>query len=87
MNNPIEIVCYYVAQPIVDFLAYLLNDVHYLAFVLAISLLGTILGLVMGIISVIWYKCSRPECDKQREPIVKQGEGDEGEAEQKMKLN
>lgn len=87
MYNPIEIVCYYVAQPIVDYLAYLLNDVHYLAFVLAIAVLGTILGLVMGIISVIWYKCSRPECDKQSEPKCNQQAGDEGESEQKMKVN
>lgn len=87
MYNPIEIVCYYVAQPIVDYLAYLLNDVHYLAFVLAIAVLGTILGLVMGIISVIWYKCSRPECDKQSEPTFNQQAGDEGESEQKMKVN
>lgn len=86
MYNPIEIVCYYVAQPIVDFLAYLLNDVHYLAFVLAIALLGTILGLIMGMISVIWYKCSRPESEKHKDSTVNHEGGGEGEAEQKMKL-
>lgn len=87
MYNPIEIVCYYVAQPIVDFLAYLLNDVHYLAFVLAIALLGTILGLVMGMISVVWYKCSRPESDKNKDSTVKQEGGGESVSEEKMKLS
>jgi len=56
MLNPIEIICYYVVQPIVDFLAYLLNDVHYLAFLAAICLIGVLLGLVMGIITLICFK-------------------------------
>ncbi|KAH8404900.1 hypothetical protein KR222_010062, partial [Zaprionus bogoriensis] len=56
MYNPIEIICFYVAQPIVDFLGYLLNEVHFLAFLLATALLGVILGIGMGLVSVAWYK-------------------------------
>ncbi|EDW02996.1 uncharacterized protein LOC6562300 [Drosophila grimshawi] len=56
MLNPIEIVCFYVAQPIIDFLAYLLNDVHYLVFLAAICMIGVFFGIGMGIVSVIWYK-------------------------------
>ncbi|XP_034097642.1 uncharacterized protein LOC132791073 [Drosophila nasuta] len=56
MLNPIEIFCYYVAQPVVDFLAYLLHDVHYLAFIVAVAMIGILLGLVMGVLSLICIK-------------------------------
>lgn len=56
MLNPIEIFCYFVAQPVVDFLSFLLNDVHYLAFLAAVSVIGVLFGLFMGIITLICFK-------------------------------
>ncbi|XP_034474224.1 uncharacterized protein LOC117781561 [Drosophila innubila] len=66
MLNPIEIICYYLVQPIVDLLAYLLNDVHYLAFLAAICVIGVLLGLVMGIITLICFKYQGVEEPKQK---------------------
>ncbi|KRF98428.1 uncharacterized protein Dwil_GK27942 [Drosophila willistoni] len=57
--NPIEVVCIHIVQPIIDLLAYLLNEVHFLAFMAGCAVLGITLGLIFGIISVVWYKCSR----------------------------
>lgn len=84
MYNPIEICCYYVVQPIIDYLSYLLNEVHYLAFLLGMAVLGICVGLVMGIISVIWYKYSRPEYGMKSRVSGEQGEGNSDE---KIKLN
>ncbi|KAH8377347.1 hypothetical protein KR093_004989 [Drosophila rubida] len=73
MLNPIEIFCYYVAQPVVDFLAYLLNDVHYLAFIGAVAMIGVLVGLLMGIVSVICMKLQgSPEAVQKEEakPIL-----------------
>ncbi|XP_030555600.1 uncharacterized protein LOC115758939 [Drosophila novamexicana] len=76
MFNPIEIICYYVAQPVIDLLAYLLNEVHYSAFFAGICVIGVLFGLLMGIVSVIWYKCCRPECYEQKLQMNPGGEGD-----------
>lgn len=84
MYNPIEISCYYVVQPIIDYLSYLLNEVHYLAFLLAMSLLGICVGLVMGIISVVWYKYSRPEYKSKSKMSEAQGDG---KYDEKIKFN
>ncbi|XP_034135034.1 uncharacterized protein LOC117588078 [Drosophila guanche] len=53
--NPIEIVCVYVVQPIIDFLGYLL-EVHYVAYLSGLAVIGIIIGLLFSIVSVIWYK-------------------------------
>ncbi|XP_044316190.1 uncharacterized protein LOC108048326 [Drosophila rhopaloa] len=57
--NPIEIICTCLIQPIIDFLVYLMDEVHYLAFLAGLAFLGIFLGLIFGIISVIWYKSTR----------------------------
>ncbi|KQS70612.1 uncharacterized protein LOC26526936 [Drosophila erecta] len=64
--NPIEIVCVDVVQPIIDFLGYLLVEVHFIAFLAFVALLGIFLGLILGIVSVIWYKLTRDEKTEQR---------------------
>ncbi|ALC38381.1 CG43922 [Drosophila busckii] len=56
LYNPIEIVCVYMVQPIIDYLAYLLNEVHYGAYLVAVALIGVALGLIFSLISLAWYK-------------------------------
>ncbi|XP_043651889.1 uncharacterized protein LOC122619191 [Drosophila teissieri] len=73
--NPIEIVCVHVVQPIIDFLGYLLLDVHFIGFLAGVAVLGIILGLILGILSVIWYKSTRVEKTEQSYPE----EGDSGD--------
>lgn len=71
--NPIEIFSVRVVQPIINFLGYLLQDVHYVAFLAAVALLGIFLGLVFGIICVIWYKTTRDE--KSEKKVFRSEEG------------
>ncbi|XP_017097152.1 uncharacterized protein [Drosophila bipectinata] len=59
--NPIEAVCVYVVQPIIDLLAYLQNDVHYVAYLGGLAVLGMCLGLLFSIITVLWYRSLHPE--------------------------
>ncbi|XP_023175162.1 uncharacterized protein LOC111602378 [Drosophila hydei] len=75
--GPIELICYYVVQPIIDFLDKLLISGHYIAFYIGISVFGVLLGIVMGIVSVIWYKYVNREEPKKihKIPLVK----DEGQ--------
>ncbi|XP_022230617.2 uncharacterized protein LOC111079666 [Drosophila obscura] len=67
MLNPIEIFCFYVVQPIIDLLGYLM-DVHYLAFLSGLAVIGIILGLIFSIISVIWYKSTLKDVPKEQTP-------------------
>lgn len=54
--NPIEAACVYVVQPIIDQLAYLESDVHYMAFLGGLAVLGIFLGLLFSVITVLWYR-------------------------------
>ncbi|XP_017061566.1 uncharacterized protein LOC108101658 [Drosophila ficusphila] len=71
--NPIQIVCFRVVQPIIDFLGYLLNEVHFLAFLAGLAFLGIFLGLIFGTITVIWYKSTRDgkikDCCAEKESL------------------
>ncbi|XP_030377560.1 uncharacterized protein LOC115626351 [Scaptodrosophila lebanonensis] len=59
MLNPIEVVCVYAIQPIIDYLGYLKNEVHFVVFLVATALIGIVLGLFLGILTIIWYKLTR----------------------------
>ncbi|XP_032573870.1 uncharacterized protein LOC116800981 [Drosophila sechellia] len=63
--NPIEIVCVHVVQPIIDFLDYMLMEVNFVAFLAAVACLGVIMGLILGIVTFIWFKMSRDEETKK----------------------
>ncbi|XP_030243004.1 uncharacterized protein LOC115563717 [Drosophila navojoa] len=54
--NPIEVICFYVVQPIIDFLEHLLNAGYRMAFYVCICGIGVMLGIILGCLSVIWYK-------------------------------
>ncbi|XP_020810290.1 uncharacterized protein LOC110185670 [Drosophila serrata] len=74
--NPIELFVVQFVQPIIDGLAYLMKEVHYFAFIAAVALLGIFLGLVFGIICVMWYKSTREE---KTEKVFTSEEGQAGD--------
>jgi len=63
--NPIEIVCVHVVQPIIDLLDYILTEVHFVAFIAAVACLGVIIGLILGIVTLVWFKITRDEETKK----------------------
>jgi len=83
MLSPIEIICYYVAQPVVDFLVYLLNDVHYLAFLVAVAVMGILFGLFVGVLTLICMKCQGMERPEKKPQNEQQYESQSSNAKQK----
>ncbi|XP_002133358.2 uncharacterized protein [Drosophila pseudoobscura] len=78
MLNPIEIVCFYVVQPILDYLTYLMLEVHYVAYLAGLAVIGIVLGLAFSIISVIWYKSTLKDLPGQPTVAVEHVHSPEG---------
>ncbi|XP_017859091.1 PREDICTED: uncharacterized protein LOC108611125 [Drosophila arizonae] len=67
--NPIEVICYYVVQPIIDFLEHLLNAGYRMAFYACICGIGVMLGVILGCVSVIWYKYANPVEPEEKQKV------------------
>lgn len=56
-------------QPIIDFLEHLLNAGYRMAFYICISAIGVMLGIILGCISVIWYKYANPVDPEEKQKV------------------